>query len=330
MKPRAMTSTAAVGRSVHPGSTAVLCLLVLGLGALSLIGLCACGGTSTTTSNTPSVTPSPTLSPTLSPSTAWEPWPPGTASAAQTLTVAGKYAARTYDEAPSLPRLFAADGTVDIWVAEAQFSGREAIDYMTDSPKVLDWSKGSVLATAGAATVEQIVINSDEGAMMPCLEVLTVADGKITHLEVYGNAVAGTQVVPPKRVGTKPGPEDDAAAAEAAVTAYYAALGAGDPTATALLYAPDAVFQDTTATGQPGGAKEAVAWLTKAAAVPHMTMELKSVIAGKGWAAARWMLSGDNSGGVNVGVRGATVFEVRDGKIVRQTAYYRLEGSPLL
>ena len=325
MKPRAMTSTAAVGRSARPGSIAVLCLLVLGLGALGLIGLCACGGTSATTSGTPSATPSPTPSP----STAFEPWPPGTASAAQAMAVADKYAARTNAEAPSAPRLFAADGTMDIWLADQHFTGREAIDYMTDSPTVLDWSKGSVLATAGAATVELIVINAGAGVTMPCLEVLTVADGKITHLEVYGNAVAGSHVVRPIPVATKPGPADDAAAAEAAVTAYYAALAAGDPTAAAALYAPDAVFQDTTTTGQPGGAQEAVAWLTKAVAVPHMTMEIKSVIAGKGWAAARWVFSGDNSSGVYVGVRGATVFQVRDGKIVRQTTYYTREESPL-
>lgn len=325
MKPRAMTSTAAVGRSARPGSLAVLCLLVLSLGALGLIGLCACGGTSTTTSSTPSATPSPTPSPTLG----FEPWPPGTASAAQAKAVAGKYAARTYAEAPSLPRLFDADGTIDIWLADQHFVGASAIDYMTDCPTVLDWAKGSVLATAGAAAVEQIVINAGAGAIMACLEVLTVGDGKITHLEVYGNDVAGSHVARPKPVATKPGPADDAAAAEAVVTAYYAALAAGDPTAAAALYAPDAVFQDTTTAGQPGGTQEAVAWLTKAAAVPHMTMEIKSVIAGKGWAATRWVFSGDNSNGAYVGVRGATVFEVRDGKIVRQTVYYSFDGSPL-
>jgi ketosteroid isomerase-like protein len=325
MRRRAITSTAAVGRSARPRSIAVLGLLILGLGALGLIGLCACGGTSTTTSSTPSATPTPTPSP----STAFEPWPPGTASAAQAMAVAGKYVARTHAEAPSLPRLFAADGTIDIWVADQHFAGPEAILYMTDSPTVLDWSKGSVLATAGAAAVEQIVINAGAGAIMPCLEVLTVTDGKITHMEVYGNAVAGSHVARPKTVATKPGPADDAAAAEAAVTAYYAALAAGDPTAAAALYAPDVVFQDTTSTGPAGGAEEAVAWLTKAAAVPHMTMEIKSVILGQGWAAARWVFSGDNSTGFYTGIPGATVFEVRDGKIVRQTIYYSSEWSPL-
>ena len=49
MKPRPMTSTAAAGRSARPGSIAVLCLLVLGLSALGLFGLCACGDTSPAT-----------------------------------------------------------------------------------------------------------------------------------------------------------------------------------------------------------------------------------------------------------------------------------------
>jgi ketosteroid isomerase-like protein len=322
MKPRAMTSTAAAGRSSRPASIAVLYLLVLGLGALGVFGLCACGGTSTTTTAA-SVTPSPAPSP----STAFEPWPPGTASAAQALAVAHKYAAGAKAEKVTAD-LLAADWTMDLWLADQHFTGSDATDYMAKSPEVLDWSKGSVLATSGAAAVEQIVTNAGEGITMPCLEVLTVADGKITHMEVYGNGVAGSHFARPKPVAAKPGPADDAAAAEAAVTAYYSALSEGDATAAAALYSPQVVFQDTTSTGQAGGAQEAVAWLTRAAAVPHMTMELKSVIAGRGFAVARWVASGDTSNGVYAGVRGATVFEVRDGKIVRQTVYYSFEGSP--
>jgi len=323
MKPRAMTSTAAQGRSARPGAIAVLCLLVLGLAALGLFGLCACGDTSTTTTAA-SVTPSPAPSP----STAFEPWPPGSASAAQSLAVARRYAVDANAERVTAD-LLAADWTMDLWLADAHFTGFEATDYMAKSPKVLDWSKGSVLATAGAATVEQIVTNAGEGVTMPCLEVLTVADGKITHLEVYGDGVAGSHFARPKPVAAKPGPADDAAAAEAAVTAYYSALAEGDATAAAALYSPRVVFQDIASNGgQAGGAQEAVDWLTKAAAVPHMTMELKSVIAGRGFAVARWVASGDTSNGVYAGVRGATVFEVRDGKIVRQTIYYSLEGSP--
>ena len=49
MNPRPLTSTAAVGRSSRPGSIAVLCLLVLGLSALGLFGVCACGDTSPAT-----------------------------------------------------------------------------------------------------------------------------------------------------------------------------------------------------------------------------------------------------------------------------------------
>jgi ketosteroid isomerase-like protein len=321
MKPRSMTSTAAAAHSPRPGSIAVLCLLVLGLSTLGLFGLCACGDTSAT--STASVTPSPTPSP----STAFEPWPPGSASAAQARAVARKYAAGAKAEKVKVD-LLAADWTMDIWLADQHFTGSGATDYMRRAPEVLDWSKGSVLATAGAAAVEQVVTNAGAGVTMPCIDVLTIDDGKITHMEVYGNGVAGSHVARPKHVAAKPGPADDAAAAEAAVTAYYLALARGDAAAAAALYSPRVVFQDTTTDGKAGGAQEAVAWLSKAAAVPNMSVELKSVIAGSGWAAARWVFSGDTSNGLYAGVRGATVFEVRDGKIVRQTIYYSFEGSP--
>ena len=132
----------------------------------------------------------------------------------------------------------------------------------------------------------------------------------------------------PKPVAARPGPADDAVAAKAAVIAYYAALAKADAAAAAALYSPQAVFQDTTTTQKAGGMQEAAAWFAKAAAVPNRTMEVKSVIAGTGWSVARWVFSGDASNGVYSGVRGATVFEVRDGKIVRQTVYYSLPGSP--
>ena len=225
--------------------------------------------------------------------------------------------------------LLAAGWTIDLWIADEHFSGPDATKYMAQSPKVLDWSKGSVLATAGAAAVEQVVTNAGEGLTMPCLEVLTVNDGRITHLEVYGNGgVAGGHPARPKPVAAKPGRADYAAAAGTVASRYYAALAKADAAAAAVLYSPQAVFQDMTSTEKAGGTQEAAAWFAKAAAVPNMTMEVKSVIAGTGWAVARWVFSGDASNGVYAGVRGATLFEVRDGKIVRQTVYYSLPGSP--
>jgi outer membrane protein assembly factor BamB len=68
MKPRAISSTAAVGRRAHPGSVTLLCLVVLGLGAFGLCGLCACGDTGTTASRAPSAT-HPTTSPAVTPVT---------------------------------------------------------------------------------------------------------------------------------------------------------------------------------------------------------------------------------------------------------------------
>ncbi len=71
MKPRAVSSTAAVGRRAHPASVVVLCLVVLGLGALNLCGLCACGDTGTTASSSPSAT-RPTTPPAVTPATPTE------------------------------------------------------------------------------------------------------------------------------------------------------------------------------------------------------------------------------------------------------------------
>jgi steroid delta-isomerase-like uncharacterized protein len=322
MQPRPTTSRAAARRSARSGPVAVLCLVVLSLGVLGLCGLCACGGDTATTAASAVPTPTPT------PSTAFKPWPPGTASPAQALAVAEEYAARARAEKP-MAGLVVPGWTIDVWIADAHFSGHAATRYMGRSPQVLDWSRGTALATDGAAVVEQVVTNAGEGLTMPSLEVLSIDGGKITHLEVFGNGGdPGAQITRPRPVAGRPGPADDAAAAGAVATAYYVALAKADAAAAAALYSPQAVFQDTATAEKPGGTQEAAAWFAKVAAVPDKSMEVKSVIAGAGWAVARWVFSGTASTHVYSGVRGATLFEVRDGKIVRQTVYYSLPGSP--
>jgi ketosteroid isomerase-like protein len=314
-------------RKVATGAALLAIATLFTAGALA-----GCGGGAPQTSPLPtattaaSATPSPTPSPT--PTIAFEPWPPGTASAAQALAVVDKYAARTKAETLATADLLAADSTLDVWLANEHLKGADVVDYFTKAPEVLDWSRGTVLAAVGAAAVECTVTNVDAAITMRCLEVLTIGDGKITHLEVYGNGTESDLVAPPKPVGMKPGPADTAAAAKAAVTAYFTALAKGDMTAAAAPYSPQVVFQDTTVTGKAGGAQAAIAWHTKLVAVPNMSMEPKSVIAGKGWAVARWLLSGETSPGTLASVRGATVFEVRGGKIVRQTLYYNFADSP--
>jgi ketosteroid isomerase-like protein len=188
-----------------------------------------------------------------------------------------------------------------------------------------------VLATAGAAVVETVVTNVEgyTGPLkLPLVQLLIISDGRITHLEVYGNDERGSQVARPRPVGTKPGPADDAAAVEGVVTAYYAALENKDVAGAAALYSPQVIFQDTTRIGPAGSIQAAIDGHTGLAAVPDWSLELKSVIGGDGWAVAGWVLSGTSASGDHKAVPGATVFEVRDGKIVRQTLYYVRGGSP--
>jgi steroid delta-isomerase-like uncharacterized protein len=219
---------------------------------------------------------------------------------------------------------------MDIWISDEHLQGAAVVDYFapTGATTALNWSSGKVFATKGAAVVEGTVTNVAIPLTMRTFTVLTISDGKVTHQEVYG--FGGGVVAPPKPVATKPGPGDTAATAKATVTAYYTAVSKGDMTAAAALYSPQVVFQDTTVPGKAGGTQQAVAWHTKLLAAPSMSMELKSLVAGKGWAVARWLLSGQTASGNTASVPGATLFEVRDGKIVRQTLYYNPGGVPLL
>jgi ketosteroid isomerase-like protein len=244
--------------------------------------------------------------------------------------VADKFAARTKAETLATANLLAADSTLDVYISGEHLTGADVVDYFkaTGAPTVLDWAGGAVFATAGAAATEWIVTNVDAAIKLPSIVVATVGDGKITHLEAYGNDLDGSAVEVPKPVSQKPGPADTAATAQATVTAYYTALAKADVTTAAALYSPQVVFQDTTVPSKAGGAQEAIAWHTKLAAVPNLLFEPRSIVAGDGWAVARWVFGGDTSFGLWTGVVGATMFEVRGGKIVRQTLYYIRDSSP--
>ena len=62
-----------------------------------------------------------------------------------------------------------------------------------------------------------------------------------------------------------------------------------------------------------------LAWWAR---VPQVKLENKQPIAGPGWAVLRWTIRQVFSTGVELALPGATVMEVRDGKVVRMTLYY--------
>ncbi len=114
-----------------------------------------------------------------------------------------------------------------------------------------------------------------------------------------------------------------------------AAWNAHDPQRLAALYAEDAVVEVRIASNQVfHGPEQVAAWAAgNFAAVPDLRFEIGRVLVAGDRVALEWVYTGTYTGqlpglppgaGQAIRVPGATVFELRDGKIVRETLYYDL------
>ncbi len=114
-----------------------------------------------------------------------------------------------------------------------------------------------------------------------------------------------------------------------------AAWNAHDPQRLAALYAEDAVVDVRIASNQVfRGPDEVAAWAAGTfAAVPDLRFEIGRAFVAGDLVALEWVYTGTYTGqlpglppgaGQALRVPGATVFELRDGKIVRETLYYDL------
>ncbi len=98
------------------------------------------------------------------------------------------------------------------------------------------------------------------------------------------------------------------------------AFASGNLAALQALLAPDVLFYDTTQGRGARGSDAVAAWWAN---VPGtVAFYNKSPISGRGWAVVRWTARRVYSTGVELAMPGATVLEVRDGKVVRMTLYY--------
>ena len=131
---------------------------------------------------------------------------------------------------------------------------------------------------------------------------------KVAHEEIFLNEGDSGPVA---FYGSAPGPKVAAAVGAAFTTGDLAALKA--------LVAPDVLFRDT---AQPRGGRGWDAVLAWWGMVPTVTLENKKPIAGPGWAVGRWTIRQVFSTGVELALPGATVMDVRNGKVVRMTIYY--------
>ena len=297
--------------------TVVTAVAALALAAALTLG--ACGGsdeTATPATTTPAASPS--ASPAATPVSQLD--GPGTATLAQTKAAVGRWAKALTSETIPASGIYATDATWDFWPADEHVQGAATIEGVyTDAAAFSTWSPPHIMVTEGAAVSEGMFTQQEEGTTsLPSLAILAVDGNRVVHEEVFFDPGPESK----KAVtfyGTAPGPKDTAAAASEVAAAVGAALAAGDMAALAPRLAPDILFYDTGLRHGVQGVDAVVAWQAKTAT---FTVENQEPIAGKGWAVVRWTVRRVYETGVEVAMPGATVMEIRDGKVVRMTLYY--------
>jgi steroid delta-isomerase-like uncharacterized protein len=115
--------------------------------------------------------------------------------------------------------------------------------------------------------------------------------------------------------------------------AWAAAWTSHDSARVAALFTEDGTYEDL-AFGLVAHGIEGVKAFADGffAASPDLSVDLTAGFQSADWAAAEWLFSGTDRGvfpgrppsGRRFSVRGATIFALRDGKVVRDTDYYNL------
>ena len=289
-----------------------------------------CGGTArqasvSATSGTVTAASTPAASPSGRSTSGWD--APGSATLAQALAVTRRYAAALHDERIPEAGLYVPDATWDHWASGgAHVAGASVIEGIyRDAAPYLDWSKQAhLMAAAGVGVCEGVSANI--GAIVskpprgPYLSLLAVEGDKIVHEEIFYD----TRSLPPRKApvkfcGSAPGPLDTASAAAATGAAVGDALANGDPSTLRAVVSPDVLFYDTTQAHGQRGWNAVLDWWAR---VPAVELENRRPIAGPGWAVDRWTIRRVLTTGEEKTMPGATVMEVRGGKVVRMTLYY--------
>jgi ketosteroid isomerase-like protein len=291
---------------------------------IGLVALAACGGSSTSTSNSTSpVATAPSASPSIvraeEPVSQWD--SPGSATLAQTKAVAKEWAAALTAEKIPGAGLYAEDATFDYWASgEIHDKGAPAIEATyQDAADALDWGEGHVCIGPGVIVYEEMLtVNDSTAARFPTLSLLAVDGTQVSHEEVFLDPGPDT-----KRAvifaRSAPSTQDTAEVATEVATAAGDAFATGDQVALRGLLAPDVRFYDSALRHGVSGVDAVLDWRSR---TPTVDFSNQEPIAGPGWAVVRWTARRVYSTGVEVAMPGATMMEVRDGKVARMTLYY--------
>jgi ketosteroid isomerase-like protein len=173
--------------------------------------------------------------------------------------------------------------------------------------------------------------SSVHGIWIQAITLLQISSGRIAYEAwYYQDPLALPSGGPPEPtpLATPPGLADTAGAAEAVALKYALALQARDAAAMAALSAPKIAFLDTAAgsvAGSPGQVRAHYAGIFEQPA--DLVFENLRYVCGAGWAAVIWTASAQSSESSG---EGATMLEIRGGKIARETLYYTLANVPFV
>jgi ketosteroid isomerase-like protein len=337
MRPRPTTSTAIVWRSARRSPCADFgpSLLILFLTVVGLVALSACGGSGTTTAGSSSPMPvdGDPASPTAAPSVAATPVAlVGTDSVAVTRRVVDLARAALHaPTAAKLARPYADEVVGDDHAYGAHFEGKSAVRKMFRK-NLAEYSGARwVAGYAGrgwAVIEERWDFTKTYGGTIQLLIVQEARNGKVVreddYYQTFDNLPEG-QPLEPRPLTSAPGPADTPAAAEAVALNYAAALQAKDAAAVAALSAPSVDFTDTASSTVGRSPEEVQAAYSRIFGSPaDLAFTQLRYAFGRGWATVMWTASAESSGAGG----GATMLEIRGGKISRETLYYTSTNVP--
>ena len=112
---------------------------------------------------------------------------------------------------------------------------------------------------------------------------------------------------------------------------YVAAWNSGDPERIASFLTDDCVFENLGGEDEHRGIEQIKAWATGVfAAFPDFNLEIKSLFVAGDWVGVEWIETGTHKGamgshpptGKSFAVAGASILELHQGKIKRETLYW--------
>lgn len=112
---------------------------------------------------------------------------------------------------------------------------------------------------------------------------------------------------------------------------YVAAWNSGDAERVASFCTDDCVFENLGGEDVHRGQEELKAWATDVfAAIPNFQLEVKSLFIAGDWVGCEWIQTGTQTGamgshpptGKSFSVPGASILELHEGKIRRETLYW--------